>query len=114
GQSLQIPLQSAAGPFHMLYTVKVESEGYYVANQLGLQPASNYPTNLNGLSEKWLPATGGKWYYITPDGAVYKYKGTGPVSNSQQVAKVGVEFYNNPDLFHQSQAGAATATVSDG
>ena len=43
--------------------------------RLGLLPGSRELDNWGGLSEKWLSTADGKWYYITPDGRLYRWEG---------------------------------------
>src|SRR5690606_10362352 len=48
--------------------------------------------NYNGALEKWFESTTGA-YFVLPNGNLYRYRGTGDISNSDFVATVGVEVY---------------------
>lgn len=45
------------------------------ARQHGLLPASRQFDNWGGQNEKWLASASGKWYYIMPDGKLYRWEG---------------------------------------
>ena len=55
-----------------------QAEAYRLAketgNKLQLLPASREHTNWAGLNEKWLGTPDGTWYYITPNGRLYRWE----------------------------------------
>ncbi len=50
-----------------------------MGDKLGLFTTGNYFHNWGGLNEKWLMGRGNKWYYITPDGELYRWTGRNDV-----------------------------------
>lgn len=44
-------------------------------DQLGLYTTSNDYYDWGGLEEKWLKGAGGRWYYITPNGDLFRWHG---------------------------------------
>ena len=42
--------------------------------RLGLLPASRELDNWGGRNEKWFATSGGQWYFITPDGRLYRWE----------------------------------------
>ncbi len=44
-------------------------------HKLGLRPVPKY-TNWGGREEKWLVADGQQWYFILPDGELYRWEGS--------------------------------------
>lgn len=114
------------------------AEAYQQARKVGkelqlLNPGDNF-LNWGGQNEKWLCTTKGKWYYITPDGRLYRWEegSNGPAAlirgikkrfgsyelQGQFVTAFGNEstsqmtnpFYNDPStlcapLFHSVQTG---------
>jgi len=44
-------------------------------DQLGLYTTGNEHFNWGGLEEKWLKGNGGVWYYITPNGDLFRWHG---------------------------------------
>ncbi|MFK8113270.1 MAG: RND family transporter [Rubripirellula sp.] len=105
-----------------------------VGNELELLDTGNNFLNWGGQNEKWLSTAAGKWYYITPNGRLYRWEesSNGPAAairsikkklgsyelNGQFVTAFGNEpaagaanpFYNDPSmlcapLFHSVQTG---------
>jgi len=49
------------------------TRGRQIGDQLGLYATGEYYANWGGQNEKWLRGTGQSWYYITPDGELYRW-----------------------------------------
>ena len=88
----------------------------------GLLPASRQFDNWGGQNEKWLASSSGRWYYILPDGKLYRWEGkeNGPAGAlraiKRQMGNIEIEgtfmaafgsdaqsplanpFYNDPSL----------------
>ncbi|MEL6896749.1 MAG: hypothetical protein AAFP90_11650, partial [Planctomycetota bacterium] len=45
------------------------------ARTLGLLPPQDTFTNWAGQNEKWIPSESGQWYYVLPNGTLYRWKG---------------------------------------
>ncbi len=50
-----------------------------LGDELGLYDTGDYHANWGGLHEKWLRGTGQSWYYITPQGELYRWNGSSHV-----------------------------------
>jgi predicted RND superfamily exporter protein len=46
-----------------------------LGNKLGLHYEPNKFTNWGGKQEKWIKGRGDQWYYLTPEGEFYRWKG---------------------------------------
>ena len=107
-----------------------------VGRELQLLTSNEQFNNWGGLQEKWLAAATGAWYYITPDGRLYRWEEAinGPASGIRSIRRrIGTHelkgqlvtafgepstpeqanpFYNDPSLlcaplFHSVQTGAS-------
>lgn len=47
----------------------------WIGNQLGLFYVENEFTNWGGQNEKWIKGHGEQWYYLTPEGELYRWAG---------------------------------------
>ncbi|MCA9065545.1 MAG: hypothetical protein KDA96_20900, partial [Planctomycetaceae bacterium] len=72
--------------------------------------------NFGGRNERWLQDSNGTWYFVTPDGALYRWDrisgGTHGTARGTWVADVPSSWYLNPHLFHE--AGTTTVSVTGG
>ncbi|MFP6671016.1 MAG: hypothetical protein VB857_06325, partial [Pirellulaceae bacterium] len=46
-----------------------------LGDELGLDVAADDFFNWGGLHEKWFKGSGNRWYYVTPEGEVYRWNG---------------------------------------
>ncbi len=76
--------------------------------QLGLALASSYSTNWGGMGEKWMRGADNRWYFITPDGAFYKWSGTRDLSGSTKLAQLDASFHADPRLLHEASSAPVT------
>ncbi|QDT07829.1 MMPL family protein [Rubripirellula lacrimiformis] len=60
-----------------------------VGNELGLLQGGTDHLNWGGKNEKWLSTPSGQWYYVTPDGKLYRWEEsmTGPAALIRSVKK---------------------------
>jgi hypothetical protein len=72
--------------------------------QLGLRFTGNYSQNWGGANERWLQSAGNTWYFITPEGALYRWTGARPgasfISGSVLVATFDGTYHAEPDRLH--------------
>lgn len=57
-------------------TDSVAATAFELDTQLGLNQSLNDFEDWGGLGERWVWATGGQWYYITPDGSLFEWNGS--------------------------------------
>ncbi len=91
------------------------STGYQLKQQLGLQYAGSYYTNLWGQNEKWMTSTSGNWYCILPDGELRLWAGSmaATLQPAYLVATLATNFYADPSSLWNAQPSASSApTVS--
>ena len=67
--------------------------------------------NYGGVNEKWLTGAGGTWYYITPNGKLYRWLG-GSLIGDPLVEQLSVADYTNTALLYNAAANNAPAMVS--
>jgi len=96
----------------LTFTVSGQSHAYVLDQSLGLSFNGNYDFNWGGRSEKWMTGSNNTWYYITPNGQVYRWLGSGNLANDPLVATVGAEHWTNPALLHNAAANNAPAALS--
>ena len=46
-----------------------------LGDRLGLLPTGDYHENWGGRRERWLQGSGADWYFITPEGELYRWSG---------------------------------------
>jgi hypothetical protein len=121
-----IPNQTITGPVFidlvatdgdsdpLTYSASIRHAGYELGRQLGLTLSGSLLFNANGLQEKWLRggAGAGPWYFVLPNGNLYRYLGSGPIGNNQLVGPVGIDAYNDPSLLYDSSALSRIATLT--
>ena len=81
------------------------SGGNQAVNEPQLEFRVSFYLDYGGLNEKWMWNAENGWYYITPDGDLYRWNGvqpseTNPLSG-QLVTSPGVAYYNDPLLLAQ-------------
>ena len=83
-----------AGPDLSALAVQTDSE-------FGLYQNRSYFTNWAGLNEKWMASTGGAWFYLLPNGELYRWTGTQPVAG-ELVATFSPEYHASPAMIHDA------------
>lgn len=95
-------LHGGAGVDFVLDAHECETEAEYdlLAAQLDtlmdFRSTGNYFENWGGRSERWFRGSGA-WYFITPDGTVYRWDGSRN-AGGYAVANLSVRFYHDPLL----------------
>ena len=78
-------------------------DAYWLDRTLSLGTSGAFFENYGGRGEKWLRNKGNQWYFITPDGALYKWDGaTG--ANGTLVTILDPSFHANPALLFEAKA----------
>lgn len=70
-----------------------------IDRQWDLDTSGNYFENWGGRNEKWMTSNAG-WLFITPDGALYEWTGSG--ANGDLVATFSPEYHASPELLHDA------------
>ena len=113
GQVLTVALNASDPNGDLLtFTISGQSEAYTLDQQLGLSGigGSEY-FNWGGKNEKWVLATGGTWYYLTPDGTLYRWLG-GSLSSDPSVAVLGSSYYQDTSLLYNATPNNPPAALS--
>jgi hypothetical protein len=96
----------------LTYSATGQSIEYYLDQTLGLTSSggSEY-LNWGGRGEKWLNSISGTWYYITPEGKLYRWLG-GSLANDPLVEQLSAADYANTALVHNAAVNSPPATLS--
>jgi len=81
------------------------NEGYVLNQTLGLRLQGSLYLNFGGQQEKWLQSTLNNWYFIEPDGSLWKWDGTPNKATGTQVATLDPIFYYHPEMLYQGRTG---------
>ena len=87
-------------------------DAYELDQSLGLTGLSTMYENWGGKGEKWLKGRGENWYFVTPDGSLYRWDGK-PGSNGERIAALDDSFYLKPELLHSAKAQSSAALSDD-
>jgi len=96
----------------LTFTAQAQSFAYHVDQTLGLTFNGNYDQNWGGRNEKWMLGTGNQYYYIVPDGRLFRWLGSANLSNDPLVETLDAGHWQNPALLHDAAATNAPAAVS--
>jgi hypothetical protein len=92
----------------LTYSATAKSQAYSLDQKYGFYYTGNSYTNHWGRKEKWFMGSGG-WYFIEPDGDVWKVGNTN--ANSTLVAKLQSAYYlNTSKLFNASPGGKVSVS----
>jgi len=85
-------------------TVEPEIDAASIKNQFGLTYTGNDSYDWGGKREKWLLGDGGTtWYYITPDGKLYRYTGGGRGTlQGELVATLSSKYHEDLSLLYDA------------
>jgi len=86
-------------------------EAYELDQTLALTALSTLYENSGGKGEKWLKGRSKDWYFITPDGSLYKWDGKAG-ANGARVAVLDDAFFVKPELLTEAKA-ARDSSISD-
>jgi hypothetical protein len=96
----------------LVYSASGQSIEYHLDQTLGLtSPGGSEYLNWGGRGEKWLISTSGTWYYITPDGKLYRWLG-GSLANDPLVEQLSTADYANTALVHNAPVNSPPAAIS--
>jgi hypothetical protein len=97
----------------LTYTVSGQSIEHHLDQTLGLTSSGgNEHFNWGGRGEKWINGAGGAWYYITPDGSLYRWLGGASLANDPVVEQLSVEDYATTALLHNAPASGPPVALS--
>ena len=77
-----------------------------IDTELGLTATVDEYDNWGGLNEKWMKGNAGVWYFITPDGSLYRWNG-GAAGNTTLLYELDSSIYANPELLYNAEEDAA-------
>ncbi|MBX9680522.1 MAG: hypothetical protein K2X38_17330, partial [Gemmataceae bacterium] len=84
----------------------------FLKNRQGFDyAAAGYNQNYGGQQEKWIRGSFGYWYFIKPDGSLYRWDGTANAASGYYFANLPTTYYDDPSLLLNPLAGA-TASLS--
>ncbi|MBX9660816.1 MAG: hypothetical protein K2X00_19850, partial [Nitrospiraceae bacterium] len=84
----------------------------WLKNRQGFDYAvSGYNQNYGGQNEKWVRGSFSYWYFIKPDGSVYRWDGTANAASGYHFANLPTAYYDNPALLLTPPA-APSASIS--
>jgi hypothetical protein len=96
----------------LTYSAIAQSIEYHLDQTLGLgSVGGDEYFNWGGRNEKWLGGASGDWYYITPDGRLYRWLG-GVLDIDPLVEQLSSADYANTALLHSAQPNLAPTTLS--
>lgn len=84
--------------------------------QLGLRFSGSYSTNWLGAGEKWLLGNYNQWYFLTPDGSLYRWTGikAAPAQAGTLMGTLDPSYHAEPKLLYEAPAPPAQVSVSGG
>ena len=101
------------------FTAELQSAEYYFDQTIGFQLGPNglEPNWSGSVDERWVLGDNGEtWYFLTPDGSLYRWLGGGRdiLNNAELVASLSPATHADPALLYDAQAGVGTpnATVT--
>lgn len=101
---------TAAAPVGEVVAARVLSPEYVLDEQLGLSHDGDYDENWGGRREKWLEGLGNAHYFLTPDGALYRWDGASSATGVL-VAMPGSDIYEDPSQLFDAAATHPVAAV---
>jgi hypothetical protein len=110
--SLTVPL-SASDPDGdpLAYSAGAVSLAYYLDQTLGLATDGNLWLNWGGRNEKWVTGAGGQWYFILPDGSLYRWDGS-TAATGTFVAYLGPSYWSDPSTLYNATNTPVPVTLS--
>lgn len=90
---------------------EVSSQLWALQQHYGFHNQGTMPSLASNLNEKWIRASSGTYYYILPNGNLYKYLG-GPIGNSALLTTVDPEAYKDLSLLLNAGNPADLVNIS--
>jgi methionine-rich copper-binding protein CopC len=95
----------------LTYSASAQSIEYHLDQTLGLDtPGGSEYLNYLGRNEKWLTSADSTWYYITPDGKLYRWLG-GNGAGDPVVEQLSTADYANTALLYNAAINNAPAVL---
>ncbi len=95
------------------FSVSGQSHAYFLYETLGLRlDHSNNYLNWGGIKEKWFIGNVDTWYYITPNGQLYRWLRGSSLSGDPLVATLDASYWDNTSLLYNAEANNAPAALS--
>ena len=112
GQALTVTL-SASDPDNdpLTFTPRADTLAYGLEQQYGFHSAGDYDTNWGGRGEKWFLDAAANWYFILPDGRLYRWDGSSQATGTL-VAALDPSYAADPTTLFHAPAGGGPASVS--
>jgi hypothetical protein len=95
----------------ILYSATAVSQAYQLKQQYGFFFGGKDYFNYGGQQDKWFQGSGGAWFFILPNGQLYKWDGTAGQATGTLIATMDASYYANPSLLYNATQGA-TVSVS--
>jgi len=82
--------------------------------QLGLRSSGNYHVNWAGMGEKWIASTSGQWYFITPEGKLYRWTGSRATTRSSTLVEtLDSSFHAQPAKLHDASQATRSQSIAE-
>ena len=93
------PFSSPLTYSRVAYVDSVGYQAYQQKTSNGLFFLGSYYTGMRGQGEKYLGGAGGLYYYILPNGDLYRFNGTATslTGSIGPLASLGTKYYNDPN-----------------
>lgn len=92
------------------FSAVVHSSEYALDQEFDFSFTGDYSLNFGGLQEKWIVAGDSSWYYLLPDGSLWKWLGGG-TGNAERVARFSTATYDDPARLHDAEMGDGPAVA---
>jgi hypothetical protein len=93
------------------FSATAESLAYVLDQQLGLFTDGDLWQNWGGRNENWLMGNGGQWYFILPNGELYRWDGSGQATGTL-VGIPGASYHAQIDQLYNAQPQQPRAALS--
>jgi glucose/arabinose dehydrogenase len=111
-QVITVPLSATdPGGAALSYTVQADSMAYFLKQQLGLASYDSRWDNFEGAGEKWLLDGAGQWYFILPNGDLYRWDG-GSGATGTLAGRPGASYWSDPNLLVSAAANQPHASFN--
>ncbi len=96
----------------LTFSATAQSLAYVLDQQLGLAFTGNLYLNYGGANEKWLLGSGDLWYFIKPNGELWRWDGTPNQATGTLIGNVGSSYYTQINLLYSAVANQPHAALS--
>ncbi len=70
--------------------------------ELGLYKNRSYYNNWAGMNEKWMASRSGSWFYLLPNGALYRWSNGQTPVEGELITTFDADYYENPAMLHEA------------